>query len=158
MTSKEFLDIHKFPVPPDLASKSPVGIKGVQIDRFDAEECIKTADINNKDHRWLFELLPFINSFVKSHLHHDLRIVDDSEPDYLWWPEHSGYTQWKEIATNSTNELFLPQNLIEDLKIREWVRAEEYLKSLRVVLYDELEINEYKNRFNQLIQTNNDKF
>ncbi len=158
-TCKEFIDVHKFPVSRNLASKSPMGIEGIQIDSFDAEEYSKRANINHPEHQWMVDLMPFINSFVTSHLHHDLRIVDDSEPDYLWWPEHSGYTDWKEISTGLNNELFLPLNLMEDLKIREWIKAEEYLKSLQVVLYDELELNEYRNKFNQLIQTNknNDK-
>lgn len=156
-TCKEFIDIHKFPLPPDLISKSPTGIEGIPIDLFDIEESIGSLSLENEDHKWIFDLMPIATTFVKEHLNHDLRIVDDSEPDYYWWPEHIGYTEWKEISTNLRNELFLPRNLIEDLKIKEWKKAEEYLKSLNVVLYDELELTEYKNKFNQLTQTNNDK-
>ena len=150
---KEFMDIHKFRIIPHVYNESPLGINGVKISQAEIDEGIKNSGIEpgNKDHYWILDLLPFINKFSGGHADHDLRIVDDGEPDYHWWPEHTGYTGWKEIVTTLHTELFLPRNLIDDLQITEWSTAEMHLRSLQVILYDELELKEYRDKFNQLI-------
>ncbi|MDQ3110631.1 MAG: hypothetical protein M3R17_12125 [Bacteroidota bacterium] len=151
------MDIHKFKLIPHICDKSPLGIDGVKISHFEIDNGIKnsTIEISNKDHNWIFELLPYIKIFSGEHANHDLRIVDNSGPDYHWWPEHAGYTEWKEIVTTIDNELFLPRNLIDDLQITEWRTAEAYLQSLQVNLYAELELKEYREKFNQLIERDN---
>jgi hypothetical protein len=152
-TCKEFMDLHKFPVPPYLLNVS-TGMHGIIISPSDLDEAIKNSKIEmtHAAHLWVFKLIPYVHDFLKTHAGHDISMVDHSACDYYWWPEHEGYTDWMEIKTNLDNELFLPRNLIHDLKITDWINAEKYLQSLKIMLYEELEINEYRRKFNQLIE------
>jgi hypothetical protein len=125
---------------------------GVQISSDEISEGIKSLEIEpgNARHQWVFDLLPYIENFSREHAQHDMRMVDDAMPDFYWWPEHPGYTTWKEIQTSLDKELFLPRNLVDDLHITDWASAEKYLRSLQVMLYDELELAEYKETFLEL--------
>jgi hypothetical protein len=151
-TCKEFMDIHKLKIIPHKCNKSPLGMEGIQISKSEIDEGIKSLRIEpgNKDHHWILELFPFIEKFALDHALHEMRMVDDAAPDFYWWPEHTGYTKWKAIQTPLNEELFLPRNLVDDFQITDWATAEKYLRSLEVVLYDELELSEYKNTFSKL--------
>jgi hypothetical protein len=151
-TCKEFLDIHKFRIAPHICDRSPLGIDGVPITQPDIDRGITDFQTGQEAPQWIVELLPFIKQFSEEHADHDLKIVDDARPDYYWWPEHMGYTDWKETATTLNNELFLPRNVVDDLCITEWPAAEAYLKSLQVNLFDELELNEYREKFKRLTE------
>jgi hypothetical protein len=158
-TCKEFLDIHKLRIIPQKCEQSPLGLRGISINPVEIEEGIENLAIQaeNKDHEWILALLPYVEKFRNEHALHQMSMVDDAEPDYCWWPEHSGYTGWREIPTSLENELFLPRNLVYDLQITDWPTAEKHLQSLQVVLYDELELTEYENTFRKLTALSNSK-
>lgn len=153
-TCKEFMDLHKFRILPLERIEPPLGINGITISPDEIEEGIKNSGIHQKNmpDSYIFDLLPFIYKFSKEHASHELRIGDDYGTDYHWWPEHPGYTEWKETISSLTHELFLPRNLVDDLKITDWEAAEIHLKSLQVVLYDELELDEYRLKFKELTE------
>ena len=151
-TCKEFLDIHKLRLTAQKCEKYPLEIDGVPISSSEIDEGLKELkiEIGNSDHQWVVDLLPHIEKFSREHTLHRMSMVDDGGPDYYWWPEHTGYTEWKEIRGSLENELFLPRNLVDDLQIADWTAAERYLRSLKIVLYDELELQEYEGAFRKL--------
>jgi hypothetical protein len=151
-TCKEFMDVHKLRVIPHKCDQFPLGIDGIEISKAEIDDGIQHLGIEagNKNHDWAFALLPYIKKFAGDHALHEMRMVDDTAPDFYWWPEHRGYTAWKAVQTSLDEELFLPRNLVDDLQITEWAAAEKYLRSLQVMLYDELELDEYRDAFHKL--------
>jgi hypothetical protein len=51
----------------------------------------------------------------------------------------------------------LPRNLVDDLKITEWEDAEKHLHTLKIFLYEELELSEYKKKFMELVNRQNNR-
>ncbi|AEA45837.1 hypothetical protein [Fluviicola taffensis] len=149
-TCKEFIDIHKFKLVPHVCDLSPLGIDGASIRLLDIQNGLVQVEPLNENNHWIHRLLPVIETFSIDHTNHDLRLVDNYEPDYKWWPEHRGYTEWKEISSLSNNDFFLPRNLVDNLQIRDWDAAEKYLKESRIILYEELELAEYRAKFDEL--------
>lgn len=154
---KEFIDLYKIRLLTLPAHEHKLPAEGTRI----SEEEI-TAGIQNFKETffseipgWIKDLLPFVNSFAEQHAAHHL-ILKDDYPDPEWYPENPGYTVWKEYRTTHSNELFLPRNLVDDLHITDWSRAETHLKSLNVILYEELELKEYRRTFEELCQKSPD--
>lgn len=125
---KEFIRVGKLKL-----SKNniyPFPIEGKIIDK---KEIIEQLTIINDEiekrvsYDWIIELLPFLTTFLKEHSNHIFKIKDDVT-DHYWDPEFVNYTQWKEFYSPNTSELFLPRNLIDDLKIYKWEDVIEYLK------------------------------
>lgn len=154
---KVFLDLHKFQLVPSVCDQSPLGIQGVAVNVTDISGGISQVEPRNQTNYWIHELIPQVERFAQEHSDHVLRLVDDCEPDYLWWPEHKGYTEWKETPGYMTHDYFLPRNLIDDLGITDWETAEEYLKTTGEILYEELELTEYKTTFGVLTEHSNTK-
>lgn len=152
-TCKEFIDLHKFRLVPDVCDESPLGLSGVAVTAREIEKGIGMLEPKNRTNQWIYELIPLIKQFAIKHTSHEMRLVDNCEPDYYWWPEHVGYTEWKEISTsrNFKHGFFLPRNLIDYLDITDWEQAEAYLKTSSVVMYEELELEEYKETFGKLL-------
>jgi hypothetical protein len=152
LTCKEFMDLHKFNLVPHVCARSPLGIAGASVGSDDISEGMKLLEPRNATNYWIYNMLPDISAFAHTHAPHDLRLADNCEPDYYWWPEHPGYTEWKEITSSlcSNPEFFLPRNLVDDLRMTDWETAESYLKQSHIILYEELELSEYRKKFDQL--------
>ncbi|MNJ91911.1 hypothetical protein D3C87_95660 [compost metagenome] len=150
---KEFLDLHKFRLIPGVCDRSPLGIDGVSVSLPEIDHGISLLEPLSENNRWIHQLVPHIQTFSAKHAVHDLRMVDSYAPDYYWWPEHPGYTEWKEIVSSliPNTEFFLPRNLVDDLQITNWETAEEYLVKSYRILYEELELKEYREKFDELI-------
>lgn len=151
---KEFLDLHKFRLVPEVCEQSPLGLDGVAVSVPDIDQGIARLEPENEINRWIHKLVADVQTFSAKHKTHDLRMVDSHAPDYYWWPEHPGYTDWKEITSSlvSGGEFFLPRNLVDDLQIMDWKTAEEYLLKSYRILYEELELDEYREKFDELTQ------
>lgn len=126
----------------------PLPIEGLIIDHQILTEGLLQLK-SEATQQWMISQLPFIEEFLKVHANHPLILKDDTS-DYFWHPEFEGYTQWKEVITSISDELFLPKNIVEDLGIKDWAVAEAHLKTLKVMLFEELELKEYKSTFNKL--------
>jgi len=148
----EFIHTGKWPIIIDFTNHFPRGFNGR---KTNSEEIIKGIrhweEDDSRFNNWTAELKPLISCFVKTHKEHKLRIHDDGG-DHPWDPEYPGYCQWKEIPSYCTSELYLPRNLVNDLSINHWVNALSYLKKLEIYLYDELELDEYKEKLGKLVE------
>ena len=155
-TCKEFLDIHKLKLVPEI---SPFQAEGVCVTKTQIENEIYKLKNNFNDGivpHWIKDILPFVQNFLLQHNGHRLVLMDDFS-DYFWDPEHVGYCNWKEVNSTLTTELYLPRNLVDDLKITDWDNAEKYLKTLKIFLYDELELVEHKRKFIELVVEQNSR-
>lgn len=101
-------------------------------------------------HFWIKRLTPVLLAFYEQHKNHAFMLYD-VQFDYPWEPEYEGYCEWKD-ADPENNELYLPRNLVDDLNITSWRDTEAHLKSNTVMLYDELELNEWQIKFNELVK------
>lgn len=149
---KAFIDLYKIRLLPRDILAHPLPAEGRAISEeeiTDGINYLKQELIEIPE--WIAELLPFVNTFLQQHAGHKLLLKDDY-PDPEWYPESPGYTAWKECHTTHSIELFLPRNLIDDLHITDWTEAEKHLKILNVILYEELELNEYRKTFDELIR------
>lgn len=153
---KEFIDLYKIRLLTLSAHGHRLPAEGIRISEEEIRRGIqdlKQAHVEIP--AWITDLLPFVISFAEQHDAHQLILKDDG-PDPEWYPENPGYTAWKEYRTIQNNELFLPRNLVGDLHIASWPEAEMHLESLRVILYEELELKEYKRTFEELCQKYSD--
>jgi hypothetical protein len=152
-TCKEFIRLYKLRL--FDGPSHPLPMLGIPVQTVAVINALKKFrnGFPGKMPEWINDLEPFINTFLIDHAQHELVMKDDYS-DPLWYPESPGYAVWKERQTPSSNELFLPRNLVDDLHIADWEEAEHYLKLLHVMLYEDLELNEYKHTFDELIKNN----
>jgi hypothetical protein len=147
---KEFINIYKLRF---VDTISPLGFDGIEVTKAQIQNEV-TKLKNENSHHWIKDILPLIETFLIQHDGHKLVLFDDLG-DHLWDPEFPGYCDWKEITSSLVTELFLPRNLIDDLKITNWNEAESYLLTLKIFLYEELELTEYKRKFIELVNKQN---
>ncbi len=146
ITCKEFIDIYKLRLVENI---HPLGSTGIEVKKNQLQKGLMELK-NENANQWIKDILPFIDLFLLQHHEHELVLFDD-RGEYFWNPEIPGYCDWKEMTSSLVIELFLPRNLIDDLKITNWDDAERYLHTLKVFLYEELELTEYKRKFIELV-------
>lgn len=147
----EFIDTSKWPLILNYERYYPRGFEGQKTDIDEVGNGTKYLSQSERFSHWSVHVVPLLAEFTEKHKGHDLRIHDNSG-DHPWDPEYPGYCKWKEVKGYFTLEMYLPRNLVEDLKIINWEEAITYLKKLEIYLYDELEIEEYKKVFGELVK------
>lgn len=82
-TCKEFIDLHKFNLVKAVCDLSPLGIDGSPVSQSEIKEGIEQVEIRTETNHWIHYLVPHIEIFANEHANHNLRMVDDCEPDYV---------------------------------------------------------------------------
>lgn len=149
---KEFIDLYKIRLVKLPAGDYKLPAEGIELSEEDLLKGIERVEQELAEIQvWIRNLLPFVKIFVQQHAAHRL-ILKDDYPAPAWYPESPGYTAWKEYRSTHSHELFLPRNLVDDLQITSWAEAEKHLRVQNVILYEELELDEYRETFEKLMQ------
>ena len=140
---KEFISLHKWPITdnarnallssfPHLSShyalepQSP--FKPYDVDtsspkaRLVGKDVLEAIDSYQPEQAYIRRLIPVVRQFATVHSEHQLFLACDIG-DLPWEIGEPSFTDWKEIPGDCYSHLYLPRNLVQVHRIRQWEDA-----------------------------------
>ena len=109
-------------------------IQNVPLDLLDVKSAINALENENNSisfkHNldWRLALIPHIQDFFKKHFSHGITQWTTDVSDPPWYLDQIDWYKWEETIGPETfyEELYLPKNILNELKLRNWEDAKEY--------------------------------
>jgi len=132
-------------------------VQNISLDMNDLKEAlekVKTAVDQDQyfsrypEEHWMYKLIPFIEKFRNTHLTHGIEqwTIDVGDPP--WSLGQQNWYEWEEMVGPETfyEELYLPKNIINELKLLTWKEAKKYYTKNPYTTDEDYEIieREYK--------------